>query len=157
SFTDIFDVDHFINVLRDEVSIVKELPREYSWSSREYYATGIRATRIKTAPVHASADWYLENVLPVMQSYGIAAISPFSHRLAFDKLPVEIQHLRCKVNFEALAFVPRIRLIGETLVNRLRDPSGKLQASGTAVLRERTDDTEKERAGKFVVLHLRFD
>lgn len=66
SFTDIFDVDHFINVLRDEVSIAKELPREYSWSSREYYATGIRATRIKTAPVHASADWYLENVLPVM-------------------------------------------------------------------------------------------
>ncbi|KAL1100499.1 hypothetical protein V6Z11_D05G233600 [Gossypium hirsutum] len=128
SFTDIFDVDHFINVLRDEVSIVKELPTEYSWSSREYYATGIRATRIKTAPVHASADWYLENVLPVMQSYGIAAISPFSHRLAFDKLPVEIQHLRCK-----------------------------LQASGTAVLRERTDDTEKGRAGKFVVLHLRFD
>ncbi|XWS14913.1 hypothetical protein CRYUN_Cryun35bG0049700 [Craigia yunnanensis] len=60
-------VDHFINVLRDEVSIVKELPREYSWSMREYYATGIRATRIKTAPVHASANWYLENMLPVLQ------------------------------------------------------------------------------------------
>ncbi|KAK8552133.1 hypothetical protein V6N13_120555 [Hibiscus sabdariffa] len=157
SFTDIFDLDHFINVLRDEVSIVKELPRQYSWSTREYYATGIRATRIKTAPVHASADWYLENVLPVMQSYGIAAISPFSHRLAFDKLPIKIQHLRCKVNFEALAFVPRIRLIGDTLVHRLRHPSGKLQESGSDVLRERIDDTLKEGAGKFVVLHLRFD
>ncbi|XWS23985.1 hypothetical protein CRYUN_Cryun28dG0062300 [Craigia yunnanensis] len=157
SFTDIFDVDHFINVLRDEVSTVKELPKEYCWSTREYYATGIRATRIKMAPVHASANWYLENVLPVLQSYGIAAISPFSHRLAFDKLPMKIQRLRCKVNFQALVFVPQIRSIGETLVHRLRYPSGKLQASGTEVLPGRIDDTKKEGAGKFVVLHLRFD
>lgn len=64
---DIFDVDHFINVLKDDISIVKELPAEFSWSTREYYATAIRATRVKTAPVHASANWYLENVLPVLQ------------------------------------------------------------------------------------------
>ncbi|XWS25381.1 hypothetical protein CRYUN_Cryun27aG0063800 [Craigia yunnanensis] len=157
SFTDIFDVDHFINVLRDEVSIVKELPREYSWSTREYYATGIRATRIKTAPVHASANWYPQNVSPFLQSYGVDAISPFSHCLAFDKLPMKIQHLRCKVNFQALVFVPRIRSIGETLVHRLHYPSGKLQASGAEVLQGRIDDFEKEGAGKFVVLHLRFD
>lgn len=69
SFADIFDVDHFIEVLRGEVSIVKELPSEYSWSTREYYATGIRDTRIKTAPVQATADWYIENVLPVLQRY----------------------------------------------------------------------------------------
>ncbi|KAJ1424774.1 putative O-fucosyltransferase, plant [Sesbania bispinosa] len=92
----IFDVDHFIDVLHDEVSIVKELPSDYSWSTREYYATGIRATRIKTAPVHATADWYIENVLPVLQSYGIAAIAPFSHRLTFNNLPLDIQRLRCK-------------------------------------------------------------
>ncbi|KAE8658672.1 MSCS-like 3 isoform 1 [Hibiscus syriacus] len=90
SFTDTFDMDHFSNVLRDEVSIVKELPRQYSWSTREYYATGIRATRIKTATVHASADWYVENMLPVIQ-----------------------------------------RFIGESLVHRLRYPSGKLQDLGS--------------------------
>ena len=64
---DIFDVDHFINVLKNDVSIVKELPDEYYWSTREYYATAIRANRIKTAPVHASANWYIENVLPIME------------------------------------------------------------------------------------------
>lgn len=69
SFADIFDVDHFIDVLRDEVSIVKELPSEHSWSTREYYATGIRDTRIKTAPVQATAEWYIENVLPILQRY----------------------------------------------------------------------------------------
>lgn len=69
SFTDIFDVDHFIEVLKNEVSIVKEVPSKYSWSTREYYGTGIRPTRIKTAPVHASANWYLENVLPMLNRF----------------------------------------------------------------------------------------
>lgn len=69
SFADIFDVDHFINVLKDELRIVTELPTEYAWSTRDYYATGIRATRIKTAPTHASAEWYVENVLPVIHRF----------------------------------------------------------------------------------------
>ncbi|MCL7033070.1 hypothetical protein MKW94_015592, partial [Papaver nudicaule] len=150
SFSEIFDVDHFIDVLKDEISIVKELPKEYSWSSREYYATAIRATRIKTAPVHASANWYLENVIPVLQSYGIAAIAPFSHRLAFEDVSRDIQRLRCKVNFQALTFVPHIKSLGDALVSRLRNPSGKY-------LQETTSEIEREGAGKFVVLHLRFD
>ncbi|KAI3887860.1 hypothetical protein MKX03_015493 [Papaver bracteatum] len=150
SFSEIFDVDHFIDVLKDEISIVKELPKEYSWSSREYYATAIRATRIKTAPVHASANWYLENVIPVLQSYGIAAIAPFSHRLAFEEVSRDIQRLRCKVNFQALTFVPHIKSLGDALVSRLRYPSGKY-------LRERTSENERQGDGKFVVLHLRFD
>nr|KAJ0198778.1 hypothetical protein LSAT_V11C600338120 [Lactuca sativa] len=144
SFTDIFDVDHFIEVLKNEVSIVKEVPSKYSWSTREYYGTGIRPTRIKTAPVHASANWYLENVLPMLNSHGIAAIAPFSHRLAFDNLPEEIQLLRCKVNFEALVFVPHIRTLGDTLLQRLRTSP--------------TTKTKGENGnGKFIVLHLRFD
>ncbi|TQE06861.1 hypothetical protein C1H46_007499 [Malus baccata] len=57
--------------------------------------------------------------------YGVAAISPFSHRLAFDNLPQNIQRLRCKVNFQALAFVPHIKELGETLVNRLRYPPNR--------------------------------
>uniref|UniRef100_A0A2P2MNK0 O-fucosyltransferase family protein n=1 Tax=Rhizophora mucronata TaxID=61149 RepID=A0A2P2MNK0_RHIMU len=156
SFMDIFDVDHFINVLKDDISIVKELPDEFSWSTREYYATAIRATRIKTAPVHASANWYLENALPVLRSHGIAAISPFSHRLKFDNLPVDIQHLRCKVNFRALAFVPHIRELGDAIVRRLQYPSWKtLPSNGN--LRETTDLIDMQKARKFVVLHLRFD
>ncbi|KAJ8551128.1 hypothetical protein K7X08_000498 [Anisodus acutangulus] len=155
SFADIFDVDHFISVLSGDVTIVKELPSDYSWSTREYYATGIRNTRIKTAPVHASATWYLENVLPVMQSYGIAAIAPFSHRLAFDNLPSDIQHLRCKVNFHALVFVPHVRTLGDALVSRLRSPPSLNSASSATHFHRRGND--RAGAGKYVVLHLRFD
>uniref|UniRef100_A0A5B7A0W0 O-fucosyltransferase family protein n=1 Tax=Davidia involucrata TaxID=16924 RepID=A0A5B7A0W0_DAVIN len=157
SFMDIFDVDHFINVLKDDISIVKELPDEFSWSTREYYATAIRATRIKTAPIHASANWYLENVLPILQSYEIAAISPFSHRLAFDNLSMDIQRLRCKVNFQALVFVPHIRALGDALVERLRYPPRKSGLLGEKYLGEVTDAKDKQGTGKFVVLHLRFD
>lgn len=157
SFADIFDIDHFIDILKDEVSIVKELPEKYSWSTREYYATGIRATRIKTAPVHAPADWYLENVVPVLQSYGVAAISPFSHRLAFENLPADIQHLRCRVNFQALVFTPQITMLGEALISRLRGhPTGSSSAE-TKSFNEQRDSIDKEENRKFVVLHLRFD
>lgn len=155
SFVDIFDVDHFINVLKDDISIVKELPADFSWSTREYYATAIRATRVKTAPVHASANWYLDNVLPVLQSYGIAAIAPFSHRLAFENLPDEIQRLRCKVNFQALTFVPHIRELGDALISRLRYPLNK--ESKKANYLSMTTDANEQGPLKFVVLHLRFD
>ena len=83
---DIFDVDHFINVLKDDISIVRELPYDFSWSTREYYATAIRATRIKTAPVHASAKWYLDNVLPVLERSVVTLAFCFRFRveLFFD-------------------------------------------------------------------------
>ncbi|XP_052190091.1 O-fucosyltransferase 31-like isoform X2 [Diospyros lotus] len=157
SFTDIFDVDHFIDVLKDDIPIVKELPHEFSWSTREYYGTGIRHTRVKTAPVHASANWYLEKVMPILESYGIAAIAPFSHRLEFDNLPANIQRLRCKVNFKALIFVPHIRALGDALVSQLRSSTRQNEALGTNYLREVTDSKDKQGGGKIVVLHLRFD
>lgn len=157
TFTEIFDVDHFISVLKDDIRVVKELPDEYSWSTREYYATAIRSTRIKTAPVRASAHWYLENVLPVLQSYGVAAIAPFSHRLDFDNMPMEIQRLRCKVNFQALVFVPHIRALGDALVSRLRYSPSRNEMVGDNYAREVSSAGDDQAAGKFVVLHLRFD
>lgn len=88
-------------------------------------------------------------------SYGIAAISPFSHRLSFNDLPTEIQHLRCKVNFKALAFVRGITELGDTIINRLRYPSNQKETERVESLLE--DEKRKLEGGKFVVLHLRFD
>ncbi|KAJ6801714.1 uncharacterized protein M6B38_195730 [Iris pallida] len=151
SFDEVFDVEHFIQILKDDISVVRDLPSEYSWSTREYYATAIRATRIKTAPVHASANWYLENVVPVLQSYGIAAIAPFSHRLAFDNMTEDIQRLRCKVNFQALKFVPHIIELGEALVKRLRNP---VLANTEEYLREVVDEHVKDGSGKYGLIRI---
>lgn len=156
SFEEIFDVDHFIDVLKDDINIVKELPFEYAWSTREFYSTAIRETRVKTAPVHASVHWYPDNVLPILQSYGIAAISPFSHRLAFDNMPENIQRLRCKVNFQALTFVPHIRALGDALVNRLQYPSSRSEPEH-GLLQQFNYRKGYREPQKFVVLHLRFD
>jgi hypothetical protein len=78
-------------------------------------------------------------------SYGIVAIAPFSHRLAFNHLPTEIQRLRCRVNFEALKFVPAIRQLGDTLIQRLQETS-QLQ-----------NDNYAQETAKYLALHLRFD
>jgi hypothetical protein len=84
------------------------------------------------------------DVLVWFYSYGVVAIAPFSHRLAFNELPNEIQRLRCKVNFEALRFVPSIERLGNTLVERLRKPhAGNLDGDLGGP--------------KFLALHLRFD
>lgn len=69
---------------------------------------------------------------------------------------MDIQRLRCKVNFQALVFVPHIRALGDALVSRLRNPY-KNGAPGASYLQESTDVINKDSAGKFVVLHLRFD
>ncbi|KAK4352320.1 hypothetical protein RND71_027838 [Anisodus tanguticus] len=120
-----------VNPVWQDTSLFKELPSSYSWSTREYYATGIHNTRIKTAPVHESATWYLENVLPVMQSFGIAAIAPFSHRLAFDKTYLQTSSI-CAVS-----------------------PPSLNSASSATHFHDRGND--RAGAGKYVVLHLRFD
>ena len=86
-------------------------------------------------------------------SYGIAAIAPFSHRLAFDDLPVDIQRLRCKVNFEALVFLPYIISLGRTLEKRLQSP---VQGHSTE-LAQQTVEENTNQDGKYAVLHLRFD
>lgn len=89
-------------------------------------------------------------------SYGIAAISPFSHRLAFDNMPEDLQRLRCKVNFQALTFVPHIRALGDALVSRLRYPSLRTEPEHR-ILQQFSYRKLSREPQKFVVLHLRFD
>ncbi|MCO5564497.1 hypothetical protein L7F22_018158 [Adiantum nelumboides] len=160
SFADIFDVDHFLQTLEHDVSIVRELPKEFYWSSREYYATGIRPTRVKNTPARSPPSWFLENLLPVIKDYGIAAVVPFSHRLAYDGIPPHVQRLRCKVNFEALRFVPAIVKVGNTIVERLRESekfnqreTGHIKGTGSRDL----DSDMSRSSGKFLAVHLRFD
>lgn len=92
-----------------------------------------------------------------LSSYGIAAIAPFSHRLAFDNMPEEIQRLRCKVNFQALVFVPHVRSLGEALVSRLRNSPSSSNVDNNNYLQKVTNARDLQGTGKFVVLHLRFD
>lgn len=72
-------------------------------------------------------------------------------------MPEDIQRLRCKVNFQALVFVPHIRDLGNALVSRLRYPPTTSEVGSSNYLQKVTDTKDKQGNGKFVVLHLRFD
>ncbi|GAQ78734.1 O-fucosyltransferase family protein [Klebsormidium nitens] len=147
SFGEIFDVTHFITTLSDDVHVITSPPWGLHWNTREYFATGIRPNRVKDAPLHAPPEWYKDNVLPLLKEYGIVAIAPFSHRLAFDGLDANLQKLRCRANFEALRFIKPIRQLGDEIVQRMQsDRSGPEAPAG--------DPPGKAR---FLALHLRFD
>lgn len=122
-FEDIFDVDHFINYLKDDVRIVKEIP---SWlSDKGELYTSIRRT-VKNIPKYASAQFYLDNVLPRIKEKRVMALKPFVDRLGYDNVPQEINRLRCRVNYHALKFLPEIEEMADGLAARMRNRTGIL-------------------------------
>ncbi|KNA13139.1 hypothetical protein SOVF_119500 [Spinacia oleracea] len=126
-FQDIFDVDHFISSLRDEVRILKELPPRLK-------------KRLELGKVHTMApvswsdiSYYNYQILPLIQKYKILHLNRTDARLANNGQPMEIQKLRCRVNFNGLRFTPQIEELGKRVVKLLRQN------------------------GPFLVLHLRYE
>jgi hypothetical protein len=72
-------------------------------------------------------------ILPLIKKQKILRFSKTDTRLANNGLPIDIQKLRCKVNFEALKFTNHIEELGKRLVKHL------------------------QAKGPFLVLHLRYE
>ncbi|CAM8953974.1 unnamed protein product [Rhodiola kirilowii] len=125
-FEDIFDVKHFVNTLRDEIRIIKRLPKKFS---RKY---GYQP--LEMPPVSWSNEkYYLQQILPLLSKHKVIHFNKTDARLANNGLDINLQKLRCRVNFKALKFTPRIEALGSKLVQILQ---GK---------------------GPFVALHLRYE
>nr|GLL22081.1 uncharacterized protein At1g04910-like [Ipomoea trifida]GMC75368.1 rhamnogalacturonan I rhamnosyltransferase 1-like [Ipomoea batatas] len=126
-FQDIFDVDHFITSLRDEVRILKELPPRL----KRRVELGI----IYTMPPISWSDisYYQNQILPLVRKYKVVHLNRTDSRLANNGQPMEIQKLRCRVNFSALKFTPQIEELGRKVISLLRNK------------------------GPFIVLHLRYE
>lgn len=125
-FGDIFDVRHFINSLRDELMIVKALPLKLQMKTRRRLYS--------MPPISWSNDtYYLKQVLPIARKHKVIHFNKTDARLANNGLPVHLQMLRCRVNFEALRFTPQIEALGRKLISTL------------------------QKSGQFVVLHLRYE
>ncbi|KAK9104326.1 hypothetical protein Scep_021170 [Stephania cephalantha] len=122
-FEDIFDVDHFINYLKDDVRIVRGIPDWFADKSELF--TSIRRT-VKNIPKYASAEFYIDNVLPRIKEKKIMALKPFVDRLGYDNVPQEINRLRCRVNYHALKFLPEIEQMADQLASRMRNRTGSL-------------------------------
>lgn len=126
-FKDIFDVNHFILSLQNEVRIVKRLPQKYYEKIRN-------GEIVSMPPISWSNEsYYLSQILPLFKKYEVLHFSKTDTRLANNGLPVWMQKLRCRVNYEALKFTPLIERLGQELVQILL------------------------RKGPFSVLHLRYE
>eukprot|EP00268_Persea_americana_P012246 TRINITY_DN15142_c0_g1_i1.p1 TRINITY_DN15142_c0_g1~~TRINITY_DN15142_c0_g1_i1.p1 ORF type:complete len:326 (+),score=48.19 TRINITY_DN15142_c0_g1_i1:216-1193(+) len=120
-FEDIFDVDHFIEYLKDDVRIVRDIP--YWFSDKSELFTSLRRT-VKNIPKYAPAQFYIDNVLPRIKEKKIMALKPFVDRLGYDNVPPEINRLRCRVNYHALKFLPEIEEMADQLASRMRNRTG---------------------------------
>ncbi|XP_031487193.1 O-fucosyltransferase 9 [Nymphaea colorata] len=132
-FGDIFDEEHFIEVLKNEVKVVKELPEDVL-QKFDNNISNITNLRVKA---WSTANHYLEKVLPKLLKLGAVRIAPFSNRLA-NEVPEHIQYLRCLTNFKALRFSEPIRLLADSMFNRMVQKSSLSN-------------------GKYVSIHLRFE
>ncbi|RDX89167.1 hypothetical protein CR513_29138, partial [Mucuna pruriens] len=126
-FQDIFDVDYFINSLRDEVQILKELPPQQK-------KKGETESLYSMPPISwSNMTYYYDVILPWIKAYGVVHFTKSDARLANNGIPDEVQKLRCRVNYHALRFVPPIEQLAKKIVK---------------ILKER---------GPFLSLHLRYE
>ncbi|XP_024023619.1 O-fucosyltransferase 38 isoform X2 [Morus notabilis] len=107
-FSDTFDENHFIETLRGDIHIVKELPKELE--------TAPRARKHFTS---WSSVGYYEETKQLWKDYQVIHVAKSDSRLANNDLPLDIQRLRCRALYQALRFSPPIESLGK-LVERLR-------------------------------------
>ncbi|XP_044977751.1 protein ESMERALDA 1-like isoform X1 [Hordeum vulgare subsp. vulgare] len=132
-FNDIYDEDHFVQRLKNDVRVVDKVPgfimERFSNNLSNVYNFKIKAW----SPI----QYYKDVVLPKLIEERVIRISPFANRLSVDAPPA-VQRLRCLANFEALKFSKPITALSDTLISRMREKS-------------------VENNGKYVAVHLRFE
>ncbi|XP_042024080.1 rhamnogalacturonan I rhamnosyltransferase 1-like isoform X2 [Salvia splendens] len=95
---------------RDEVRIVKRLPKRFG--QRYGYQPFVKA------PVSWSNEqYYLQQILPLFAEHKVLHFNRTDSRLANNGISLELQKLRCRVNFHALKFTPQIEALGNKLIH----------------------------------------
>ncbi|KAF3337611.1 GDP-fucose protein O-fucosyltransferase [Carex littledalei] len=109
-FADVFDEEHFLASLVNDIKIVKKLPLEFAKAKRA----------VKYFTSWSSVDYYQREIFHLWNNYQVIRAAKSDARLANNNLPPEIQKLRCRAFYEALRFAPPIEALGKLLVDRMK-------------------------------------
>ncbi|THU47260.1 hypothetical protein C4D60_Mb09t13630 [Musa balbisiana] len=110
NFSDVFDEDHFIRSLANDVKIVKKLPKELAASTKI----------VKYFKSWSGVEYYQDEISRLWNDYKVIRAAKSDSRLANNNLSSEIQKLRCRAFYESLRFAPSIEALGKLLVERMR-------------------------------------
>ncbi|EOY15933.1 O-fucosyltransferase family protein [Theobroma cacao] len=110
NFSDVFDEDHFINALANDVKVIKKLPKELSSATKV----------VKQFKSWSGLEYYQDEIASLWEEYQVIRAAKSDSRLANNNLPPDIQKLRCRACYEALRFAPKIEAMGKLLVDRMR-------------------------------------
>ncbi|CAI9087250.1 OLC1v1021277C1 [Oldenlandia corymbosa var. corymbosa] len=159
-FGDIYQEDYFIDILKNDIEIVKEIPDQFR--SLDFDAIGSQVTDADLSK-EATPQEYILKILPILLRNGVVHFLGFGNRLGFDPLPIELQRLRCKCNFHALKYVPKIQQAGSLLIRRLRKYDASRSTLDKQLLGSYIQDAPSKESHpsvsplKYLALHLRFE
>ncbi|CAN1137418.1 Rhamnogalacturonan I rhamnosyltransferase 1 [Linum perenne] len=148
SFDDIFDTDHFVRSLADEVTILKALPPELEskplrsvepvlfpnmsyYNQKVFVQSDFNSSTLIIIPIYVFRC--LLKILPRIKRHKALHFLKADARIANNGLPQEFQKIRCRTCYEALRFSPRIEETGRKIVRML------------------------QKKGPFLALHLRYE
>ncbi|KAG8491437.1 hypothetical protein CXB51_014620 [Gossypium anomalum] len=139
-FKDLFDWQHFIETLKDDVHIIETIPPEYagiepfnktpiSWSKASInLSLSFPIVYSETTECTYCRGWlvtyYKTEVLPLLKQHKVIYFTHTDSRLANNDIPRSIQRLRCRVNYVALKYSAPIEKLGDTLISRMRENGG---------------------------------
>ncbi|XP_073392906.1 protein ROOT HAIR SPECIFIC 17 isoform X3 [Physcomitrium patens] len=112
NFSDIFDVDWFIQSVAPDVTVIKELPQ----TVRKSLPKQVYNLRV---PRKVPAWYYSRRIRHLLKRKHVLRLTKFDYRLA-NELETDLQKLRCRTNYKALRFTKSLQDIGQVLVDRMR-------------------------------------
>ncbi|KMT04103.1 hypothetical protein BVRB_8g185550 isoform A [Beta vulgaris subsp. vulgaris] len=154
------DEEHFINYLKPDIRIVKELPEELRSLDLDAIDSVVTDEDIMK---EAKPSFYRKSILPLLLRNKVIHFLGFGNRLAFDPIPSQIQRLRCRCNFYALQFVPKIQEAGALVLQRVRQNSSYAGPLDSYLLGPYAKKMGKRKRGqsmkgpKYLALHLRYE